>query len=88
MSFNNILMLYYLTVLVYTKTTTHISISGGYFHRGVKDTLMSEKAQIYSEADKTALIEIKLDTYLVTLWVMNDVTKRAHVCQCLASYSR
>ena len=29
------------------------------FHWGVKDTFMSEKAQIYSEADKTALIEIK-----------------------------
>ena len=33
MSFNNILMLYYLTVLVYTKTTTHISINGGYLKR-------------------------------------------------------
>ena len=44
------------------------------FHWGVKDTFMSEKAQIYSEADRTASIEIKLDTYLVTLWVMNDVT--------------
>ena len=30
MTFNNILMLYYLTVLVHTKTTTHISINGGY----------------------------------------------------------
>ena len=35
MSFHNILMLYYLTVLVYTKTTTHISISGGYLKRNV-----------------------------------------------------
>ena len=33
MSSHNILMLYYLTVLVYTKTTTHISINGGYLKR-------------------------------------------------------
>ena len=33
MSFHNILMPYYLTVLVYTKTTTHISINGGYLKR-------------------------------------------------------
>ena len=30
MSINNILMLYHLTVLVYTKTATHISINGGF----------------------------------------------------------
>ena len=35
MSFNNGLMLYYLTVLVYTNTTTHINISGGYLKRHV-----------------------------------------------------